>query len=110
MAAPELGRSPAGGVSSVAEERTLAELRIELLGGCRVTVGARVVPEEAWRRRKAAAVLKLLALAPAHRFQREQLMEALWPDLEPHAAGANLRRESPKPYIRIVRQPELQEA
>jgi DNA-binding SARP family transcriptional activator len=70
----------------------MADLRIELLGGFRVTVGSRPVPDDAWRRRKAAALLKLLALAPAHRLHREQAMDALWPGLDPAAAGANLRK------------------
>jgi DNA-binding SARP family transcriptional activator len=70
----------------------MADLRIELLGGFRVTVGSRTIPEDAWRRRKPAALLKLLALAPAHRLHREQAMDALWPELDPAAAGANLRK------------------
>jgi DNA-binding SARP family transcriptional activator len=70
----------------------VADLRIELLGGFRVAVDGRPVPESAWRRRKPAALLKLLALAPAHRLHREQLMDALWPDLAPPAAAANLRK------------------
>ena len=70
----------------------MADLRIELLGGFRVSVGTRLVPETAWRRRKPAALLKLLALAPGHRLQREQAMELLWPELEPPAAAANLRK------------------
>jgi DNA-binding SARP family transcriptional activator len=67
-------------------------LRIELLGGFRVTVGTQSVPAEAWRRSKAAGLLKLLALAPGHRMHREQAMEALWPELAPTAAAANLRK------------------
>ncbi|TMK93521.1 MAG: transcriptional regulator [Actinobacteria bacterium] len=70
----------------------MAELRIELLGGFRVTLGSRAVPDEAWRRRKPAALVKLLALAPGHRLQREQVMDALWPELDPGAAAANLRK------------------
>jgi DNA-binding SARP family transcriptional activator len=70
----------------------LADLRVELLGDFRVAVGARVVPAEEWRRRKPAAIVKLLALAPGHRLQREQLMELLWPELKPSAAAANLRK------------------
>jgi DNA-binding SARP family transcriptional activator len=70
----------------------LPELRIELLGGFRVSVGGRPVPDETWRRRKAAAVVKLLALAPAHRLHREQMMDALWPELDPAASGPNLRK------------------
>ena len=70
----------------------MADLRIQLLGGFRVTVGSRTVAEDAWRRRKPAALLKLLALAPAHRLHREQAMDALWPELDPAAGGANLRK------------------
>ena len=70
----------------------MVELRIGLLGGFRVAAGPRVVAADAWRRRKPAAVIKLLALAPGHRLHREQLMDALWPDLAPGAAAANLRK------------------
>ena len=67
-------------------------LRIELLGGFRVSVGGQPVPDDVWHRRKPAALLKLLALAPGHRLHREQVMDALWPELDPAAAGANLRK------------------
>ena len=65
-------------------------LRIELLGGFRVAVGSRLIAATEWRRRKAAHLLKLLALAPGHRLHREQALELLWPDLEPEAAANNL--------------------
>jgi DNA-binding SARP family transcriptional activator len=67
-------------------------LRITLLGGFSVGVGADPVSDEAWRRRKPAALLKILALAPGHRVHRERLMDLLWPELEVSAAGANLRK------------------
>ena len=67
-------------------------LRITLLGSFSVSVGANPVPDEAWRRRKPAALLKILALAPGHRVHRERLMDLLWPELELAAAGANLRK------------------
>ena len=70
----------------------MAEVRIELLGGFRVIADGRAVPEDVWRRRKVAALFKLLALAPRHRLHREQVMDALWPDLAPAAAAANLRK------------------
>lgn len=70
----------------------MAELRVELLGGFRVRAGNREVPGAYWRRRKPAAVLKMLALAPGHRLRREQIMDALWPQLTPEAAAANLRK------------------
>jgi predicted ATPase/DNA-binding SARP family transcriptional activator len=70
---------------------TLAPLAIHLLGGFRVAVHGRDVPADAWRQRRAAALLKLLALAPAHRLHREQLIETLWPELDAEAAANNLR-------------------
>ncbi|WP_162529660.1 ATP-binding protein [Nocardioides caldifontis] len=56
-------------------------VRIRLLGGFQVTVGETGVPESAWVRRPATALVKLLALAPGHRLHREQVLEALWPRL-----------------------------
>ncbi|CAA9497686.1 MAG: hypothetical protein AVDCRST_MAG12-2460 [uncultured Rubrobacteraceae bacterium] len=67
-------------------------VRVELLGGFRVAVGSRVVPDGAWRLRKAAGLVKLLALAPGHRLHREQAMDLLWPNLSLKAAANNLHR------------------
>ena len=66
-------------------------LRIQLLGGFRVWGGTRLIAGEQWRLRKAAALIKLLALAAGHRLHREQLIDRLWPDSEPAAAASNLR-------------------
>jgi hypothetical protein len=41
-------------------------VRVNLLGTFRVSVGGRVVEESAWRLRKAASLVKVLALAPGH--------------------------------------------
>src|SRR5262249_31171678 len=70
----------------------MPEIRIELFGGFQIEVGSRSIPEEAWRQRKPAALVKLLALAPRHRLHREQVMDALWPELWPGPAAANLRK------------------
>src|SRR4051812_36168256 len=69
----------------------IPQLRISLLGGFRVAVGDHNILPTTWRLRKAAHLLKLLALAPGHSLHREQLLDALWPDLEPDAAARNLR-------------------
>src|SRR5205823_13211802 len=61
-----------------------------LLGGFRLWVGDREVQPAAWPRRKPAQLLKLLALAPGHQLHREQVLEQLWPELEPEAAANNL--------------------
>ena len=61
-----------------------------MLGGFRVSVGARSIGEEEWRLKKAANLIKLLALAPGHRLHREQAIELLWPELDPEPALNNL--------------------
>jgi two-component SAPR family response regulator len=65
-------------------------VRIGLLGGFRVSVGARTIEKDAWRLRKAASLVKLLALAPGHRLHRERVMDTLWPELGRKAASNNL--------------------
>jgi predicted ATPase/DNA-binding SARP family transcriptional activator/DNA-binding CsgD family transcriptional regulator len=68
----------------------LEAVRIRLLGGFQVSVGARTIEEDSWRLRKAASLVKLLALAPNHRLHREQVMDLLWPELDSDAALNNL--------------------
>jgi DNA-binding SARP family transcriptional activator len=87
-------RVPGVGVVVVLERQfgVAALLRIELFGGFRVVVGADAVSDDSWKRRRAAAVVKLLALAPGHRLPRERLMDLLWPEMDPAAAAANLRK------------------
>jgi hypothetical protein len=67
-------------------------LTIQVLGGFRVRVGDRLIPDAAWSRHKGAALVKLLALAPGHRLPREQAQEWLWPELGPAVAANNLHR------------------
>src|SRR5215204_4913243 len=67
-------------------------VRVKLLGGFSVSVGSRTIKQNKWRLRKAAALVKLLALAPAHRLHREQVMDHLWLDSGRKAASNSLRR------------------
>ena len=67
-------------------------VRVKLLGGFSVSVGRRTIEQYRWRSKKAASLLKLLALAPGHRMHREQAMDLLWPDLAARAASNNLRQ------------------
>jgi predicted ATPase/DNA-binding SARP family transcriptional activator/DNA-binding CsgD family transcriptional regulator len=67
-------------------------VRVWLLGGFWVSVGTRIIEDGQWRLRKAAALVKLLSLAPDHRLHREQVMDLLWPDLGKKAASNNLRQ------------------
>ncbi len=62
-------------------------LRVFLLGGFRVEQGGREPPAAAWGHRgNARTLVKLLALAPGYRLHREQLVETLWPDVDPDSA------------------------
>src|SRR5918998_2627808 len=67
-------------------------MRLWLLGGFRVSVGTRTVEEGAWRLRKAASLVKLLALAQGHHLHREQAMDLLWPPTGRPAAANNLNQ------------------
>src|SRR5215210_6165345 len=67
-------------------------IRVRLLGELRVSVGSRVIEAKQWRLRKPATLVKLLALAPHHRLQREQIMDLLWPDSGRRSASNNLRQ------------------
>jgi predicted ATPase/DNA-binding SARP family transcriptional activator/DNA-binding CsgD family transcriptional regulator len=85
-------RSPAEVEHKPSDTKEPEVIRIGLLGGFRVSVGSRAIEEGAWRLRKAASLVKLLALAPGHRLHRERVMDLLWPELGAKAASNNLRQ------------------
>lgn len=66
-------------------------LCVDLLGGFRIRVGG-VELTATWRSRKAASLVKLLALEPGHAMHRERLCDLLWPTFEPARAANNLRQ------------------
>jgi DNA-binding SARP family transcriptional activator len=66
-------------------------MRIRLLGDFEVSAGTRTIASSSWRLRKAAGLVKLLALAEGHRLHRERAMELLWPGSGGRAASNNLR-------------------
>jgi predicted ATPase/DNA-binding SARP family transcriptional activator/DNA-binding CsgD family transcriptional regulator/Flp pilus assembly protein TadD len=77
----------------VSRDRSAPEaVRVCLLGGFRVSVGSQTIGEDHWRLRKAASLIKLLALTPSHRLHRERAMDLLWPELGKKAASNNLRQ------------------
>lgn len=63
-----------------------------MLGQFGVQVDGRPVDDSAWTRRDAAALVRLLALSPGRRLHREQVMDALWPDLAPVDAAPRLHK------------------
>jgi len=76
----------------MAHKRQTDSVYINLLGHFEVRCGDALVIDRGWNRRKAAALLKLLALQKSRSLHREQVLEALWPDLGPQAAASNFRK------------------
>lgn len=70
----------------------MARCVVRLMGGFEVRVDGQPVPADAWRSRRAADLVKVLALEPSGALHREQVMALLWPDLPAEPAGANLRK------------------
>lgn len=66
-------------------------VRIHLMGGLRVEVAGRRLQDRDWERPTARRLVELLAVTAGHRLHREQVMEALWPDLSPDSAERSLR-------------------
>jgi DNA-binding SARP family transcriptional activator len=67
-------------------------VEINLLGNFAVRVDGRAVPAADWRRRQAAALVKLLALAPRRTLHREQVIDALWPEIPMEEAAPRLHK------------------
>ncbi|WP_149260206.1 AAA family ATPase [Actinomadura sp. K4S16] len=67
-------------------------VEVALLGRFEVRVAGDPVPAAAWSRRHAAALVKMLSLAPRRRMHREQVMDALWPDVPVHEAAPRLHK------------------
>ncbi len=88
---PSAGFDSVGRFATSSGERPRA-VRIWLMGGFRLSVGATTKDADRWRLKKAAALVKLLALAPGHRMHRENAMDLLWPNSGRKAASNNLRQ------------------
>ncbi|WP_432479645.1 ATP-binding protein [Nocardioides sp. GXQ0305] len=69
-------------------------VQVRLLGRFEVEVEGRPVPAPAWRRQSASRLVALLAIQPSHRLHREQVIDALWPDLPPETGAARLHAAS----------------
>lgn len=69
-----------------------ASVEITVLGGFAVSVDGEATPARGWSRRSAAAVVKVLALAPDHRLHREQVIDLLWPDQSPERSAPRLHK------------------
>ncbi len=70
----------------------MKQLEVRLLGSFEAFVDSHPVPADAWPQRRAADLVKLLALAPGHRMPRDEVLEMLWPHLGADAAASNLHK------------------
>jgi pimeloyl-ACP methyl ester carboxylesterase/DNA-binding SARP family transcriptional activator len=80
------------GRQCVTQEGAAVAVRIRLLGIFGVDIDDQPVPESMWTRRDVAALVKALALSPARRLHREQVVDMLWPDLSPQEAAPRLHK------------------
>jgi DNA-binding SARP family transcriptional activator len=69
-----------------ANTRAAPQLRLRLLGGFRAERAGVGWPVSGWHRRTAKTLTKLLATTPGHRLHREQVLEILWPGVDPESA------------------------
>lgn len=67
-------------------------LDVFLLGRFAVALDGVELAGDRWPSLRAAQLVQLLALQPRRRLTRDEVIDALWPQLEPEAGGANLRK------------------
>ena|SRR5690242_14815194 len=85
----------------------MPDITVTLLGRFAVTIGGAPVAEASWNRRHAAAVVKVLALAPGRRLHWEQVIDRVWPQdtiaeavpklRQRDVDAARARRDDPRP-------------
>jgi DNA-binding SARP family transcriptional activator len=87
-----------------------APVEINVMGPFGVVVDGVPIAPGAWARRSAAALVKVLALAPGHHLHREHAMDLLWPDEAParaaprlHKAAHYARRATGRPDAIVLR-------
>ena len=68
------------------------DIDITMLGGFAVTIEDALVDPAHWRRRHAAALVKILALEPRRTLHRERVIDMLWPDLTIKDAAPRLHK------------------
>jgi len=87
-----LAAAPLARRGRVGQTGPVRRIEVRLLGTFAVAVDGLDVPGAAWRQRRAADLVKVLALAPGHRMARDLVLEMLWPNLGAGAAASNLHK------------------
>lgn len=66
-------------------------LYVNTLGGFATRRGSQPVPANSWRRAKARQLFQVLITARSAPLDRDQLLEYLWPGMDPTSAGRNFK-------------------
>lgn len=69
-----------------------ARLEIALLGRFEASVEGMAIAADRWPSLRATHLVQMLCLQPGHRISRDLAIDALWPQLDPEAGAANLRK------------------
>ncbi|MFN2117828.1 MAG: BTAD domain-containing putative transcriptional regulator [Candidatus Promineifilaceae bacterium] len=67
------------------------QLRVHSLGAFQLRRGANLVEPKEWRRKKARQLFQLLLTYRRTQLHREQIVEMLWPDLDPQSAQRDFK-------------------
>ena len=78
--------------ADIAVNGVVVRIDIAVLGGFEVRVEGRAISSDRWSRRRSAALVKLLAMTPGRSLHREQVIDALWPDLMIDEAAPRLHK------------------
>lgn len=70
----------------------IARLNAYVLGRFAVAIDDVELPADRWPSLRAAQLVQLLCLQPQQRLTRDEVIDALWPQLDPEAGAANLRK------------------
>src|SRR6476661_6210931 len=68
------------------------DIDITMLGDFAVAIDKAMVDPAHWRRRHAAALVKILALEPRRTLHRERVIDLLWPELTVEDAAPRLHK------------------
>jgi len=87
------------------EDGDSSELRVQLFGQFRVWRGRRLITSKEWKGRQHQRLFKLLVFERGRLFSHEELIDLLWPSVEPDKAKALLRRRISE--LRRILEPQL---
>jgi predicted ATPase/DNA-binding SARP family transcriptional activator len=83
-------------------------IRAALLGSVRISVGDRLISDEAWSLRSARSLLLLLLITRGHAMPKERVLDILWPEASPEV-GRNALYKALH-LLRRVLEPDLHSA